>query len=382
MLDILDGITENCFAYSYALALALELWHYFRPRPVLTVLAQALAAIGFLTNVVFLILHPGMVMTPFGSLAALACILAFFYLFGSIHHPRVAWGLFVLPVVAGLAGLTKFAAATDTRPTGQGWEALDAKQLWPSLHGFLLLAAADGSGGGGRYRDGDRRAPSSAEMRFGKIDDIKSRVAAAIDASRQYLFGLQDREDGYWCGELGADTTLVSDYILLHRLLGTEDPMRTQKCADEILNRQNRRWRLADLQRRPIEHQRVGEGLFRAEDGRLQPDHPQLEAGARAHSRARRRDRSQHLHQDLSLLPRPVRLRRGPGDSAGDRAVSQLVLVQHLRDFVVVARHPGAAFDRLRQEAVQEDSRRAGHRRAVRRRPRKSAACACTGRRS
>ncbi len=76
-------------------------------------------------------------------------------------------------------------------------------------------------------------------MRFGKIDDIKSRVAAAIDASRQYLFSSQDREEGYWCGELGADTTLVSDYILLHRLLGTEDALRTRKCATEILNRQN-----------------------------------------------------------------------------------------------------------------------------------------------
>ena len=76
-------------------------------------------------------------------------------------------------------------------------------------------------------------------MRFGKIDDIKARVAAAIDASRKYLFSLQETEDGYWCGELGADSTLESDYILLHRLLGTEDPVRTQKCANEILTRQN-----------------------------------------------------------------------------------------------------------------------------------------------
>jgi squalene-hopene/tetraprenyl-beta-curcumene cyclase len=81
--------------------------------------------------------------------------------------------------------------------------------------------------------------PSTAEMRFGKIDDIKSRVAAAVDASRKFLFGMQDRSEGYWCGELGADTTLVSDYILLHRLLGTEDAARTRKCATEILNRQN-----------------------------------------------------------------------------------------------------------------------------------------------
>ncbi len=85
----------------------------------------------------------------------------------------------------------------------------------------------------------EQSSPNPAEMRFGKIDDIKSRVAAAVDASRQYLFSIQDRDEGYWCGELGADTTLVSDYILLHRLLGTEDPVRTQKCAIEILNRQN-----------------------------------------------------------------------------------------------------------------------------------------------
>ena len=100
--------------------------------------------------------------------------------------------------------------------------------------------------------------------------------------------------------------------------------------------------------------------------------------GARAHSGHGRRDRGQHLHQDLSVLPRPVRLRRGAGDSAGDRAVSQLVLVQHLRDFVVVARHPGAAVDRLCQEAVQEDSRRAGHRRAVSSAAAPRANCGCS----
>jgi len=81
--------------------------------------------------------------------------------------------------------------------------------------------------------------PHPGEMRFGKLDDIKARVAAAIDASRKYLFSLQHSEEGYWCGELGADTTLESDYILLHRLLGTENPERTQKCANEILSHQN-----------------------------------------------------------------------------------------------------------------------------------------------
>src|SRR5579872_3705788 len=80
--------------------------------------------------------------------------------------------------------------------------------------------------------------PSSPELRFGKIENFASRVASAIDACRNRLFS-QQHEDGYWCGELEADTTLESDYILLHTLLGTGDPARNQKCANYILRHQN-----------------------------------------------------------------------------------------------------------------------------------------------
>src|SRR5260370_42166097 len=58
------------------------------------------------------------------------------------------------------------------------------------------------------------------QMRFGKMEDLESRAAVAVDAARKYLFW-QQHEDGYWCGELEADTTLESDYILLHTLVGT-----------------------------------------------------------------------------------------------------------------------------------------------------------------
>jgi len=113
-------------------------------------------------------------------------------------------------------------------------------------------------------------------MRFGKIDDIKSRVAAAIDASRQYLFSIQDREDGYWCGELGADTTLVSDYILLHRLLGTEDAVRTQKCATEILNRQNPDGGWPIYNDGPSNISASVKAYFALKMAGYSPDHPQL----------------------------------------------------------------------------------------------------------
>ncbi len=75
-------------------------------------------------------------------------------------------------------------------------------------------------------------------MRFGKIDDLESRVAVAVDAARKYLFS-QQHEEGYWCGELEADTTLESDYILLHALLGTGSQERFDKAARYILKHQN-----------------------------------------------------------------------------------------------------------------------------------------------
>ena len=78
----------------------------------------------------------------------------------------------------------------------------------------------------------------SAELFFGVLDNATAKVRAAINATRDLLFSTQ-HEDGYWCGELEADTTLESDYILLHTLLGTVDEKRHAKCAREILRHQN-----------------------------------------------------------------------------------------------------------------------------------------------
>ncbi|HUS19819.1 MAG TPA: squalene--hopene cyclase [Terriglobales bacterium] len=78
----------------------------------------------------------------------------------------------------------------------------------------------------------------SPELFFGVIDNAAAKVRSAIDATRNFLFSTQ-HEDGYWCGELEADTTLESDYILLHTLLGTVDEKRNAKAAREILRHQN-----------------------------------------------------------------------------------------------------------------------------------------------
>ena len=82
------------------------------------------------------------------------------------------------------------------------------------------------------------RTSNTPELRFGKIDDLSSRAAAAIDAARKWLFSHQ-HDEGYWCGELQADTTLESDYILMHTVLGTGNQERFQKAANYILQGQN-----------------------------------------------------------------------------------------------------------------------------------------------
>jgi ABC-type transport system involved in cytochrome c biogenesis permease subunit len=74
----------------------------------------------------------------------LAWILAIFYLIGSIHHRRLSWGLFVLPLVLALVGL----GAAFGRPTGgddsHPENFLPIQGAWGAIHGGLLLLAAVG----------------------------------------------------------------------------------------------------------------------------------------------------------------------------------------------------------------------------------------------
>jgi len=78
----------------------------------------------------------------------------------------------------------------------------------------------------------------STAIRFGKISGLGARLKSSIRAAQNFLFAKQ-HEDGWWCGELEADTTLESDYIFLHTVLGTRDERRFQQCAVEILRHQN-----------------------------------------------------------------------------------------------------------------------------------------------
>jgi squalene-hopene/tetraprenyl-beta-curcumene cyclase len=80
--------------------------------------------------------------------------------------------------------------------------------------------------------------PRAAAPRFGRMDADLADVESAILNSREYLLSEQ-HADGYWCGELEADSMLEADYIFLHTLLETGDPGRLSRALTEMMRYQN-----------------------------------------------------------------------------------------------------------------------------------------------
>jgi squalene-hopene/tetraprenyl-beta-curcumene cyclase len=117
---------------------------------------------------------------------------------------------------------------------------------------------------------------SAPQLRFGKIDDLASRVAVAIDGARNWLLS-QQHEDGYWCGELEADSTLESDYILMHTLLGTRNQERFQKCANYILRHQNEDGGWPIYNGGPSNISASVKAYFSLKLAGYKPDHPALD---------------------------------------------------------------------------------------------------------
>ena len=142
----LDRITVFCFGASYACAWALELSRMVRPSALPRLLGLAFGVAGLLAHTLYLLVNPQSPSTQSGSMLFLAWILAVFYLYGSIHHRRLAWGVFVLPLVLGLTVLAALAPAASS-PDGT-WlldpEWLRGERFWGMLHGVLLLLAAVG----------------------------------------------------------------------------------------------------------------------------------------------------------------------------------------------------------------------------------------------
>jgi ABC-type transport system involved in cytochrome c biogenesis permease subunit len=130
-------ITVFSFAASYTLALVLELLHLVWPTRIERWSRTVAAGAGLAAHTVFLLVQQPPLGSQYGSLLYLAWILAVFYFFGSLHHRRQAWGIFVLPLVLALVGL----AAAFGKPGEPG---VDLVRAWGAIHGGLLLLAAVG----------------------------------------------------------------------------------------------------------------------------------------------------------------------------------------------------------------------------------------------
>ena len=83
-----------------------------------------------------------------------------------------------------------------------------------------------------------KSASPKAQPRFGRMDLGLEPVAACIARATDWVLG-QQHPDGYWCGELEADSMLESDYIFLHVLLGTGDRGKMERAVNEIVRHQN-----------------------------------------------------------------------------------------------------------------------------------------------
>jgi len=80
--------------------------------------------------------------------------------------------------------------------------------------------------------------PQFGRPKFGRIDADMAEVDSSIARARDFLLGLQ-HPDGYWCGELEADSMLEADYIFLHTLLESGDPGRLRRALTEMMRYQN-----------------------------------------------------------------------------------------------------------------------------------------------
>jgi len=141
MESTLQGITRFCFGASYFVALMLELARTVWPRNWWRWLGLIFGAAGLFAHTMFLLFKSPTMATPYGSLLLLAWVVAIFYFYGAIHHRKLAWAIFVLPIVLILIAISNVFPAANTESLPR-W--FTGTNFWGMVHGGLLLLAAIG----------------------------------------------------------------------------------------------------------------------------------------------------------------------------------------------------------------------------------------------
>ena len=86
-----------------------------------------------------------------------------------------------------------------------------------------------------RFRETARVGSVGTAIR--RSPDLDQQVEQAVSRSTEWFLSVQ-AQDGYWWGELEADTTLESDYILYLHILGSLQSDKIPKLANYIRQRQ------------------------------------------------------------------------------------------------------------------------------------------------
>lgn len=79
---------------------------------------------------------------------------------------------------------------------------------------------------------------SSEIFKDRKSIEIGNDLDISIHRSQRYLLSVQNHVDGHWCGQLEADTSLTSEYLILMHFLGKLDPQKEKKAINFILENQ------------------------------------------------------------------------------------------------------------------------------------------------
>ncbi len=136
----MSGVTTLCFAASYALALVLEIARLMFRRGVRGAVVLGIAVAGLVAHSAFLYYRTiSATGVPLSSekdwYLVAAWVLVVAYLGLAILHPKVPFGLFLLPLALGLIGAARFLARDETmarRP---------AAEIWGAIHGISIVLA-------------------------------------------------------------------------------------------------------------------------------------------------------------------------------------------------------------------------------------------------
>src|SRR5262245_15709286 len=100
--SFIQGIHHYCIGLSYLCAFLLEIARLLWPAKGWRIAGLTFGAAGLFAHTAYLIVNRPPLAEPYGSLLVLAWVLALFYFYGTVHHAKQAWAVFVLPVVIGL----------------------------------------------------------------------------------------------------------------------------------------------------------------------------------------------------------------------------------------------------------------------------------------